>query len=352
MLTALAHGNEDRGGQSWGIHDVSGGVVHKAVGSIRNAPLAVLAGVGRLYGHTRYATHGSVSRDNAHPFVMSGVTGAHNGVVYNHGSLNAAYRRDYPVDSMHILAHIDEGLALDDIESYGALVFVRHDEPDTMYLGRWSAGQLAVYETPHGVVWSSEAGVALGALRGAGIPHKQVDIDEGVLYAVRDGRIERVQDAFFTCTRKAHKGTWQTLGAARTTTVGKPYQGRRDEYDFDNYGDLLGRSDSALARWERGPAADDDNAEADAEIEWAKVAIRDVCIDHGMDPEYADMCIDDPRFNPWDASDPLYDAEDGTVGFDEVLWAKVTSDLDPEVWGECPDDDAEAEARRYLLGNG
>ena len=50
-------------------------------------------------GHVRFATHGTITIQNAHPFTKGSVIGAHNGVIYNHKDIASKIGKNVQVDS-------------------------------------------------------------------------------------------------------------------------------------------------------------------------------------------------------------------------------------------------------------
>ncbi|MCL6465484.1 MAG: glutamine--fructose-6-phosphate transaminase (isomerizing) [candidate division WOR-3 bacterium] len=145
---------EYRGYDSCGIAVVDGGIkIRKTAGRLQRlkeilekSPVAGRLGI----GHTRWATHGAVTDENAHPFVdcQGKIALVHNGIIENYRELrkelmDAGHRFSSSTDT-EVLVHLIESFYRRNMLSalrktvarlkgaYG-LVVVSADEPDRLY---------------------------------------------------------------------------------------------------------------------------------------------------------------------------------------------------------------------------
>ena len=230
LITALTIANEDRGGQSWGAYLPEHGDdgLIKRVGAITDGRSGL--DVGHLVrariamAHTRYATRGANTPENAHPFALGdGWVGQHNGVVGNYGDLDKRYGEE-PVDSIHLLKAIarTNPIPLSEINVYGSVQLVPESR-DRIYLGKMNGGQLCIVEIPRvGIVFTSDEDHMKVALRLAGLAERAIylKVDEGVLYVTYNGQIfvhdnEGLRVGGYS---RMSYGTWQSVGGAATAS--------------------------------------------------------------------------------------------------------------------------------------
>lgn len=198
LLFSLGIYNDTRGGHSYGIFTSSRKLIIKDTGSFSSFLSSgisswALSNFGFL--HTRYASIGEKNKTNAHPYEIGNIIGAHNGVLSNHDELNAAHNRNFKVDSMHLIAHLNEGKTFNDVQGYGALEWY-DKEKDCMYISYFNNGSLsAVSIKGLGIVWSSDLGHLRQALDNAGIPYlgnnvKLLHLIPNDIYKIKDGNIK------------------------------------------------------------------------------------------------------------------------------------------------------------------
>lgn len=185
MAPLLAIQMESRGADSWGASDGEHFVKFSgAISKTWELPGDWTKGI----FHTRQATSGSrTSAENAHPHQVGNIIGIHNGIISNDTEMNAKHGRDYEVDSIHIWAHMDAGLSMEELNGYAACAWYDLRKPGVLYLWRSNHDAMHVAALASGnIVFASTdtAIVRAAQLTGVAIEHFY-EINEHTRYFIK-----------------------------------------------------------------------------------------------------------------------------------------------------------------------
>lgn len=154
---------------------------NEAVKSLNN-------GCNILLGHTRFATEGAIVKNNAHPFQVGSVIGAHNGCVYNIREMQTSLDKQCPVDSQLIFKSIDSNdniqEAVADFDSDFALSYVK-DNPMILNLCRETNRPLSIAYVSElkTLFYASESDFLVDALESQGLSEVVVKLNKNTLYS-------------------------------------------------------------------------------------------------------------------------------------------------------------------------
>lgn len=216
ILTALKT-LEYRGYDSWGVatrEDREIGV-EKAVGKIGETVLAQASFSTAGIGHTRWATHGGVTKENAHPHLSLDGRFAivHNGIIENYLQLKDKLQKQIPnlvfkseTDSevfAHLLAFNAQNLSVEEAffkslaKVKGLNAFVVLDKKNNNVLVYRHGSPLVFGQNDDGYYFASDA-IAL-------LPYTKK------VYFIKDGEVFIGDQLFSAKTKKSKKITWQML---------------------------------------------------------------------------------------------------------------------------------------------
>lgn len=216
ILTALKT-LEYRGYDSWGVATIENDttLVEKDTGKIGSMVLANVSDSLAGIGHTRWATHGGVTKQNAHPHLSFDGRFAvvHNGIIENYLELKDKLQKQIPslvfnsqTDSevfAHLLAFNAQSLSVEEAffkslaKVKGLNAFVVLDKKNNNVLAYRHGSPLVFGQNDDGYFFASDA-IAL-------LPYTKK------VYFIKEGEVFIGDRLFSAKTKESKKITWQSL---------------------------------------------------------------------------------------------------------------------------------------------
>lgn len=192
-----------------------------------------------IIGHNRHATQGEINEDNAHPFELGDIVGAHNGTVSKFSLYDFDGHKKFAIDSQMILNELNfrtlQGV-WDDADGAIALsYFDRRDQSLNLTRNKERTLYYTYAQDKTCIFWASESWMLNIALGKCGVKHSEVialEPDSHLVFTVGEKEIEKKENKLTPFSRPVYTYTNSKGGTTTYKTYTPSSEVYRDDWSF------------------------------------------------------------------------------------------------------------------------